>query len=811
MISRSSLKTAFCRDVLARGLCVVAAALSLNVVAGTRPAEAQSTWNGTTTDYNTGTNWTPNTAPTSAGQSAVFSNTGSTAVNVSSAISPDSWTFNTNSQSYTVTGQNVTFGAGGIVSNANAGQSITIANNFNLGGAGGRVQQLGNSTLTLSGFTDYTGGTLITAGTLQLTGNGTLGDQHNTTTISGGTLDLGQVIRGANIPVQTALNQSGGTVQNGIFLANIYQLTGGTLAASGEVFADTIIGLPNTTVLLDMQSGTVNGQLAGSAPLQKSTAGTVTLAGVNSYTGGTVISAGTLALTGAGTLGATTNGTAISGGTLDLGTTTQTQASLSQSGGTLQNGTMNVGTYQLTGGTLASTALVSASTTFDMQAGTVNGVLAGAGQLQKSTAGAVTLSAANTYAGGTMVSAGTLALSGAGTLGAATNATAISGGTLDLGTSTQTQASLSQSGGTVQNGTMNVGTYLLTGGTLASTAFVSASTTFDIQGGTVNGVLAGTGQLQKSTASTVALTGANTYTGGTVISAGTLALTGAGSIANSSQVNLANAASTFDISGTTAGATVTTLAGVANSHVTLGAQTLTLSNASTGYAGIIQGTGGLTVTGGTQTLNSTNTYTGATTINGGTLVVNGSTVASSLTTVNAGGTLAGAGLVGGLTVNSGGVFAPGPTGSAGGMMVFGNLTFQPGATYRVQVTPATASLANVSGNTSLAGTVNAQFSPGSYLTNNYTILATPNGNVNGRFSNLVTTNLPAGFTTGLSYDANGVVLNLTAHLAPAGGLGANRGNVGSAISNAFNNGSALPPNFVTLFGISGANLSTALT
>jgi len=44
-------------------------------------------------------------------------------------------------------------------------------------------------------------------------------------------------------------------------------------------------------------------------------------------------------------------------------------------------------------------------------------------------------------------------------------------------------------------------------------------------------------------------------------------------------VNLANAAGTFDIAGTTAGATITTLNGVANSHVTLGARTLTISTA----------------------------------------------------------------------------------------------------------------------------------------------------------------------------------------------------------------------------------------
>ena len=58
--------------------------------------------------------------------------------------------------------------------------------------------------------------------------------------------------------------------------------------------------------------------------------------------------------------------------------------------------------------------------------------------------------------------------------------------------------------------------------------------------------------------------------------------------------------------------------------VTLGAQTLTLTDAATTFSGAIDGIGGLTLTTGTETLTGDNLYTGATTINGGTLTLSGS-------------------------------------------------------------------------------------------------------------------------------------------------------------------------------------------
>ena len=124
-------------------------------------------------------------------------------------------------------------------------------------------------------------------------------------------------------------------------------------------------------------------------------------------------------------------------------------------------------------------------------------------------------------------------------------------------------------------------------------------------------------------AGTTILTANNTYTGATTISGGTLALAGSGSIALSSRVT-DNA--TFDISGTSSGASIVTLSGAGS--VALGGQTLILSNASGTFSGVIAdggiggGTGGkLAQTAGTETLTGANTYAGGTSLSGGTLTI----------------------------------------------------------------------------------------------------------------------------------------------------------------------------------------------
>jgi uncharacterized protein with beta-barrel porin domain len=208
--------------------------------------------------------------------------------------------------------------------------------------------------------------------------------------------------------------------------------------------------------------------------------------------------------------------------------------------------------------------------------------------------------------------------------------------------------------------------------------------------------------------------------------------------------------------------------------------------------GIFQKTGS-----STWTLSGTNTAALPWTINAGTLMVNG-TLSNSSMTVNNGGTLAGTGTVGNITVANGGTFAPGSGAPGSTMTVSGSLAFQSGAFYLVQINPSTASFANVTGTATLGGaTVNAIYANGSYISKQYTILTA--GSVSGTFGSLVNTNLPANFSTSLSYDPTHAYLNLTLNFGNFGSvMNVNQQNVANALTNFFNATGGIPMVFGTL-------------
>ena len=269
------------------------------------------------------------------------------------------------------------------------------------------------------------------------------------------------------------------------------------------------------------------------------------------------------------------------------------------------------GAWSMTGAIALDTG--ATSLTFNQSsAQTVGNAINGAGSVIQNGTGTLTLSGNNSYTGTTTIAQGTLALTGTGSIASSSAVNLATGATFDISQQTS-GASIATLGNTAagQNGTVSLGNQTLT--------IFSGASTF---GGVIQdgGILANTGGGLTIAGGTQTLSGANTYTGATTVSGGTLALTGTGSIAQSSLVTVgAGSASTFDISGTTSGASIMGLAGDSNGIVTLGSQTLTITNASSGnqFYGAINGTGGLHIAGGQQVLGGTNGYTGVTTIDSG--------------------------------------------------------------------------------------------------------------------------------------------------------------------------------------------------
>jgi autotransporter-associated beta strand protein len=387
-----------------------------------------------------------------------------------------------------------------------------------------------------------------------------------------------------------------------------------------------------------------------------------------------------------------------------------------------------------------------------------------------------------------------LEINNASTAGSATIVTNSGGFTIFQNSGTGGQAQFTtNSGGTFDMSGLSTGG--MTAGSIAGAGAynlgpnqltVGSNNLSTVVSGTIadGGIFGGTGgSLVKVGAGTLVVTGSNTYTGGTTISAGTLQL-GNGGTSGSIVGNVVNNAN---------------LAFSRSDNITFG--------------GLISGTGTLNQLGpGVLTLSNANTYSGPTNVNAGTLDVAGSIASSSLITVANGASLTGTGTVGNTRINSG-IFAPGAAGVAGtSTTIAGNLAFASGAIYRVYLNPTTSSFSTVTGTASLAGTVNANFAPGSYLAKQYAILQSA-GLSGTAFSALTTTNLPDGFAASLAYTNDDVLLKLTATLGALspGGLNVNQQNVANALNNYFNSGAALPPNFVSVFGLTNGSLASALT
>jgi uncharacterized protein with beta-barrel porin domain len=245
-------------------------------------------------------------------------------------------------------------------------------------------------------------------------------------------------------------------------------------------------------------------------------------------------------------------------------------------------------------------------------------------------------------------------------------------------------------------------------------------------------------------------------------------------------------------------ATIQNRSGLAeDSVVQTSAAAATINNAQTMTGTVSMVGGGINTINNSGTWNTRfdSTFVGASAVNNsGTInVANAATFGGSPAT---------------LTNQAGGILNLAGGASPGRLTLGGNMVFQTGSSYAVLVNPMLASQISAGGFATLAGTVQATFLPGSYLTRSYDIL-TSSGRT-GAFNGLTTTNLPAGFVATLSYTPTDVLLNLTSAL-PSSGFGQNQQNVANAINNFFNTGGTLPPGFLSLFGLAGPALSYALT
>jgi len=289
---------------------------------------------------------------------------------------------------------------------------------------------------------------------------------------------------------------------------------------------------------------------------------------------------------------------------------------------------------------------------------------------------------------------------------------------------------------------------------------------------------------------------------------GGVGITGAGiTVINSGSVTSGDGvqANAIEFTGGTntlelhAGSSITgNVVGTVNDTLQFGGSTDETFDVSTiGSSAQYRGFGSLGKVGSsTRTLTGTSSDAAPWMVDAGTLLVNGAILSD--TTVNAGGTLGGTGTVGSVTVNANGVFAPGDGTPGSHIGVSGTLDFSGGGTYRVFVNPTTAASATVTGTATLTnGTVDAVFSPGSYVFKRYTILTA--GALNGTFNPAVTTtDLPADMAARLSYDADNVYLDLTLPFAVPGGLNGNQQSVANALTNFFDSTGGIPGVFTAL-------------
>jgi outer membrane autotransporter protein len=515
---------------------------------------------------------------------------------------------------------------------SHAGNSV-ISNNF----GAGTVTFAGSSTAdgaTIQNTTVAGGGSIIFTDTSNA-GSATIRSltADDTITFQGssnaGSANISNVAGSSIFFEGTSSGSQAAITNDGTF--DISELTnGGTTAGSIAGSGTFFLGDKNLTVGSNNDSTIVSGVIEDSGAgggtggsLTKVGTGTLTLSGPNTYTGATTVEAGTLAAGAANTLPMMSAVTVEAPGILALNDFNQSIGSLAGAG------SVALGTATLTTG----------NNNMDT---TLSGVITGGGAVDKVGAGTFILTGANAYIGGTTISAGTLQLGDGTTNGSilndvadnagATLAFKPAGGTaipfsgdisgagavsqIGVGTTILTGANTYMGGTTITAGTLQLGDGHTTG-SIVGNVLDNGNLAFDRSDAvTFMGLISGGGTVSQIGTGSTTLTEANTYEGGTLLSAGTL-------IAGN---NSALGTGTLTVAANPSGTTLDNTPGadaLANPIVLNPSANLTVagSNALT-LAGAVSGNGALTKNGAsTLILTADNSYSGGTTINSGTLQV----------------------------------------------------------------------------------------------------------------------------------------------------------------------------------------------
>jgi autotransporter-associated beta strand protein len=474
-----------------------------------------STGNWFTARWNNTSDVAPYTSAFTAGNNAIFTAGNYTFTGMGSASNVGNITLLDNVNvtftsigSSLATGGNVrtiTVGAGSVLDLNLQGYSAAAGTGFIKSGAG--VFATGSGT--------YQGGTTINAGTVIVRGNTGLGSgATNRLTLNGGviaanaTRSFDSTRFGGGIVI-------GGNVQFGELSDNV-ALASSTASLS---FANNVsLGSANRTLTLGNEgtqtfSGIISNTGSGGVTFAANagiTDGRFAITGTaNTFTGDISINGGEARFSADGSLGNGANDIIIDGGTFSMATgSTNTISSV-------RDIFVGDGTGTRINAVGATGRIIYDGVIADKSGETGSFTHGGFGTLQ--------LGGANTYSGSTTITSGVVVVTNGGRLGATTSAVVVSGGTLDLGTQTRTNASLVMSGGVITNGTIEAGSYSLSGGTVAA-------------------ALAGSGGLTKTGAGTMTLTTANSYQGATSINEGALRINGDMSLTTGLYTVAANAA-----------------------------------------------------------------------------------------------------------------------------------------------------------------------------------------------------------------------------------------------------------------------------